>query len=182
MQLKKLAQILLIAASALAVAGCTHTKKNMDPTDDSSYSDPYDKVSHKASTRGAGSNSKYGDGVGAKHASASSKDVYYFDFDKSVVKAADMPDIYAKADYLLSHPNAKLILEGHTDPRGSREYNVGLGERRANAIAEILKERGVNPSQIRMLSYGAERLAAQGHSEEDYQRDRRAIFAHIQQG
>ena len=120
------------------------------------------------------------DGVGSKHASG--KDVYYFDFDRSVVKPVDMPAIYAKADYLLSHPKAKIILEGHTDPRGSREYNIGLGERRANAIAEVLKSKGVNPSQIRMLSYGAERLAAQGRSEEDYQMDRRAIFAHIQQG
>lgn len=176
MQLKKLTQVLLMVVSVMAIAACTHTKKNMDPNDPSSYNDPY----NRAQASGAGSNSNFVDGVGSQHASA--KDVYYFDFDKSIVKSADMPAIYAKADYLLSHPKAKIILEGHTDPRGSREYNVGLGERRANAIAEILKSRGVNPSQIRMLSYGAERLAAQGHSETDYQMDRRAIFAHIQQG
>jgi peptidoglycan-associated lipoprotein len=178
MQLKKLAQVLLVVVGVLAIAGCTHTKKNVNPNDGSSYDDPY----NRAQASGAGSGANYGDGVGSKHASASSKDVYYFDFDRSVVKPADMPAIYAKADYLLSHPKAKIILEGHTDPRGSREYNVGLGERRANAVADILKARGVNPDQIRMLSYGAERLAAQGRSEEDYQMDRRAIFAHIQQG
>lgn len=177
MQLKKLAQVLLVVVGVLAIAGCTHTKKNMNPNEGSSYDDPY----NRAQASGAGSGASYGDGVaGSKH--ASSKDVYYFDFDRSVVKSADMPAIYAKADYLLSHPKAKIILEGHTDPRGSREYNVGLGERRANAVADILKAKGVNPSQIRMLSYGAERLAAQGHSDEDYQMDRRAIFAHIQQG
>ncbi len=182
MQLKKLAQVLLVAASVLAISACTHTKKNMNPNEGSSYDDPYDRTqgAQKAQASGAGSGANYGDGVSSKH--ATSKDVYYFDFDRSVVKSADMPAIYAKADYLLAHPKAKIILEGHTDPRGSREYNVGLGERRANAIADILKAKGVNPDQIRMLSYGAERLAAQGHSEEDYQMDRRAIFARIQQG
>jgi len=174
MQLKKLAQVLLVVVGVLAIAGCTHTKKNMNPNDGSSYDDPYDR----AHASGAGSGANYGDGVGSKHASG--KDVYYFDFDRSTVKPADMPAIYAKADYLLSHPKAKIILEGHTDPRGSREYNIGLGERRANAVAEILKSKGVNPNQIRMLSYGAERLAAEGRSEEDYQMDRRALFAHIQ--
>lgn len=176
MQLKKLAQVLVVAVSMLAIGACTHTKKNMDPNAGGSYNDPY----NRAQASGAGSGADYGDGVGSKHASA--KDVYYFDFDRSVVSPQDKPAIYAKADYLIAHPKAKIILEGHTDPRGSREYNVGLGERRANAIADMLKAKGVNPSQIRMLSYGAERLAAQGHSEEDYQLDRRAIFAHIQQG
>lgn len=176
MKLQKLAQALLVVVGALAIAGCTHTKKNMNQNDSSSYEDPY----NRAHASGAGAGANYDDGVaGSKH--ASSKDVYYFDFDKSVVKPQDKPAIYAKADYLLSHPKATIILEGHTDPRGSREYNVGLGERRANAIADMLKARGVNPNQIRMLSYGAER-AVQGHTEEDYQKDRRAIFAHIQQG
>lgn len=176
MQLKKIAKILAIVVSVLAVSACSHTKKNMDPNAGNSYDDPYNKVR----TSGAGAGSNYVDGVGSNHASG--KDVYYFDFDRSVVSAKDKPDIYAKADYLVSHPKAKIILEGHTDPRGSREYNVGLGERRAAAIAEILKSRGVNPDQIRMVSYGAQRLAAQGHNEEDYQMDRRAIFAHIQKG
>lgn len=174
MQLKKLAQVLLVAVSMLAIAACTHTKKNNMDQNDSAYEDPY----NRAHTSGAGDGSNFSEGN--KHASG--KDIYYFDFDKSAVKSADMPAILAKADYLVAHPRAKIILEGHTDPRGSREYNVGLGERRAAAIAEILKSKGVNPDQIRMLSYGAERLAAEGRTEKDYELDRRAIFAHIQQG
>lgn len=176
MQFKKIAKILAIGASILMLAACTHTKKNVDPNGGDAYEDPY----NRAKTSGAGSGAGYDDGVSSRQ--ALSKDVYYFDFDKSVVKQRDLPAIYAKADYLIAHPKAKIILEGHTDPRGSREYNVGLGERRASAIADILKSRGVNPSQIRMLSYGAERLATQGHTEKDYEMDRRAIFARIQQG
>lgn len=174
MQLKKLAQIMLIGVSVLTISACTHNKKGTDPNAGSTYEDPY----NKAQASGAGEGNNYGDENSARK--LASKDTYYFDFDKSEVHEQDKPAIYAKADYLVANPNAKIILEGHTDPRGSREYNVGLGERRANAVAEILKGKGVSPSQIRIVSYGAEKLAVAGHTEEDYQMDRRAITARLQ--
>lgn len=172
MQLNKLAQILMVGVAVVALSACTHTKKNMGA--DGSYDDPYSR----AQASGAGDGSKYGDANGTRK--MASKDTYYFDFDRSEVRPADLPAIYAKADYLVAHPSAKIILEGHTDPRGSREYNVGLGERRALAVADILKSRGVSANQIRILSYGAERLAVAGHNEEAYQMDRRAITARLQ--
>lgn len=175
MQLKKLVQIMLIGVSILTVSACTHTKKSTD-ANGGTYDDPYSR----AQASGAGSGSKYGDENATNKRSARSKDTYYFDFDKSDVHANDLPAIYAKAEYLVAHPTAKIILEGHTDPRGSREYNVGLGERRANAVAQILTAKGVNPSQIHIVSYGAERLAVAGHTEEAYQLDRRAITARLQ--
>ena len=109
------------------------------------------------------------------------KRTYYFDFDKSEVRDEDKPAIEANATYLLSHPNAKALLEGHTDPRGSREYNIALGERRSKSIAEILKGKGVNASQIRLISYGSEKLAANGHTDTDYQQDRRGVLVYLQQ-
>ena len=173
MQFKKLAQVMLIGISILTISACTHTKKNAGQNGEG-YDDPYTK----AQASGAGQNANYNDENNPRH--LSSKSTFYFDFDRSSVHPSDMPAIYAKADYLMAHPNTKIILEGHTDPRGSREYNVGLGERRANAIAEILRSKGVNPTQIRILSYGAERLAVAGHAEEDYQKDRRAVIGHFQ--
>jgi peptidoglycan-associated lipoprotein len=173
MQLNKIARLILVGVCILAVSACTHTKKSTGQNDEA-YDDPY---SH-TQTSGVGQQANYNDENNPKH--LSDKNVFYFDFDKSDVRSVDLPAIYAKANYLIAHPNAKLILEGHTDPRGSREYNVGLGERRANAIADILKSKGVNPSQIRIVSYGAERLAVAGHTEEEYQLDRRAIFARLQ--
>ncbi|CAM4410285.1 MAG: Peptidoglycan-associated lipoprotein [Legionellaceae bacterium] len=98
---------------------------------------------------------------------------YYFDFDKSDIQDIDRGSLEVQAKYLASHPSAKVLLEGHTDPRGSREYNIALGERRAKAVASALKLLGVEEAQIRIVSYGAEKLAAQGHSDEDYQLDRR---------
>jgi peptidoglycan-associated lipoprotein len=128
---------------------------------------------------GAGGRSSYNDSVNSSKGKLS-KNIYYFDFDKSEIHQSDLPAIYAQGDYLMAHPAAKIILEGHTDPRGSREYNVGLGERRAYAIAEVLKNRGVNPRQIRVLSYGAERLASESRTEESYQLDRRSVVVYIQ--
>jgi peptidoglycan-associated lipoprotein len=95
------------------------------------------------------------------------------------VHGNDRAAVLANADYIVAHPNTRVLLEGHTDPRGSREYNVALGERRANTIAEMLKAKGVNPGQVRVVSYGAERLAAPGHDEADYRLDRRVVLVYL---
>lgn len=109
------------------------------------------------------------------------KRTYYFNYDSSQVRDEDRPAIEANADYLVQHPSAKVLLEGHTDPRGSREYNIALGERRAKAVSEILKERGVKSSQVRLISYGSEKLASNGRNESDYQLDRRDVLVYLQQ-
>lgn len=121
-----------------------------------------------------------GSGFGSDELSSSGRitngRVYYFDFDRSDIHESDKPAILSHVNYLMKHPQARIILEGHTDPKGSREYNVALGERRANAVAEFMKEKGVNSAQIRVVSYGAERLAVPGRSEQDYQLDRRVVL------
>lgn len=109
------------------------------------------------------------------------KRTYYFDYDKSVIRDDDKPAIEANAQYLNNHPNAKALIEGHTDPRGSREYNIALGERRSKAVEALLKEQGVKSSQIRIISYGAEKLASNGHTDSDYQLDRRGVLVYLQQ-
>lgn len=119
-------------------------------------------------------------GSGA-HEQDLTKRTYYFDFDRSEVREDDRPAIEANADYLINHPNAKVLVEGHTDPRGSREYNIALGERRAKAVAAILEEKGVNASQVRLISYGSEKLATMGRSDADYQLDRRVVLTYLQQ-
>ena len=172
MQFKKLAKVMLIGMAVVTMSACTHTKKT-GPNGEV-YDDPYSK----SQVSGAGQSASYNDENNSQK--LASKNTFYFEFDKSSVNPSDLPAIYAKTDYLIAHPNVKIILEGHTDPRGSREYNVGLGERRAHAVANILRSRGVNPNQIRVLSYGAERLASAGHTEEDYQVDRRAVIGQFQ--
>jgi peptidoglycan-associated lipoprotein len=174
MKFKQWMQTCLVATGFLMLAACaTHKTPNGSDIN----------LANAASNGGATSNalgqeSGFGDKAGDEQ--ISSKRIYYFDFDSTVVHEQDKPAIVANADYLLAHPNVKAMLEGHTDPRGSREYNIGLGERRAKAVAAIMIAKGVSPSQLRIVSYGAEKLASAGHTEADYEQDRRSVVVHLQ--
>lgn len=98
---------------------------------------------------------------------------YLFSYDDSSFAPKYMDSLVAQADYLKSHPGARVLLAGHTDERGSREYNVALGERRANTVADLMRREGVSRDQIRTVSYGKERPANFGHSEADHLQNRR---------
>ena len=98
----------------------------------------------------------------------------YFDYDKDDVKAEYRPLIEAHAKYLLAHPSAKVFLQGNTDERGSREYNLSLGQRRAEAVQKSLTLLGVSPDQAEAVSFGEERPAVQGSNEEAWAKNRRA--------
>jgi peptidoglycan-associated lipoprotein len=172
MKLKTLAQILLVSGSILALAGCSSMHHS---STDAADGGPGEGVQ----TSGAGGDDNFGTS-GMSPEQLLAKHTYYFDFDSSNVNDNEKPAIFANASFLQAHPSAKILLEGHTDPRGSREYNVALGERRANSVAELLKAKGVNADQIRVISYGAERLAVAGHSDEDYRRDRRVVLVYLQ--
>jgi peptidoglycan-associated lipoprotein len=102
-----------------------------------------------------------------------SKKVVYFDFDSSTIHDDDRAIIQAHANNLAQHPNLKVTLEGHTDERGTREYNIGLGERRANAVKQMMLLSGAAESQISTVSYGEERPAALGHDESAWHLNRR---------
>ena len=97
----------------------------------------------------------------------------YFEFDSSDVPASAQPIIGAHATYLSEHAGASITLEGHADERGSREYNIGLGEKRALAVRRLMTLLGATSPQIRTISYGEERPADAGHEESAWQLNRR---------
>ncbi len=101
---------------------------------------------------------------------------YYFDFDRFEVKQEDLESIRLQADYVLAHPGTKLRIEGNADERGSREYNVTLGWKRAKAVVNILKQHGINDDQVATVSYGKEKPLALGHDEESHSQNRRVDF------
>jgi peptidoglycan-associated lipoprotein len=107
------------------------------------------------------------------------KNTIYFDFDKTYVKAEYQNIIDANVKYLKDHASAKVRLEGNTDPVGSREYNIGLGQRRASSVAQQLQAAGVSPNQIVTVSYGQERPAVSGNTPEAYSLDRRVDIVYI---
>ena len=104
--------------------------------------------------------------------------VIYFDLDSSEVHPDDRIVVEAHAQLLARDANAEVVLEGHADERGSREYNVALGERRANRVRDMLRLLGVADHQVRTLSYGEELPAVIGHEEESWSRNRRVEFAY----
>jgi peptidoglycan-associated lipoprotein len=99
--------------------------------------------------------------------------IYLFAYDDSALSEKYVASVHAQADYLKSHPGARVLIAGHTDEHGSREYNVALGERRASTVADIIKMDGVPRSQIRVVSYGKERPANLGHDETAHAANRR---------
>lgn len=107
------------------------------------------------------------------------KNTIYFDFDKSYVKDEYRYIVEANAKYLKEHSSAKIRLEGNTDPVGSREYNIGLGQRRAAAVAAQLEAMGVSSNQIVTVSYGQERPAVSGSTTEAYGLDRRVDIVYM---
>lgn len=99
--------------------------------------------------------------------------VIYFEFDSSEVRQADRDTLTHHANYLRENPTASITLEGHGDERGSREYNIGLGERRAQAVRQILEFQGVTGTQLSTVSYGEEKPAVDGHDETAWSQNRR---------
>lgn len=97
----------------------------------------------------------------------------YYPFDVSVVQAADKPLVEAHAKYLSQHPEHTVRLEGNCDERGSAEYNLGLGQRRADGVMKMLEAGGAKASQLSAISYGKEKPRATGHNEAAWAQNRR---------
>jgi len=99
--------------------------------------------------------------------------VIYFEFDSASIRNEDRAAIQAHAEYMGKNGGATVALEGHTDERGSREYNIALGEQRAKAVRQLLLFQGAVSSQLQTVSYGEESPAAIGHDEDAWQQNRR---------
>lgn len=109
------------------------------------------------------------------------KDVF-FDFDKYNLRPDAVETLKKDADVLIHKlPNVKIIIEGHCDERGSEEYNLALGDKRANAAKDFLVKLGVDPSRIRTISYGEEKPFALGHNEKAWALNRRAHFVLVKE-
>jgi peptidoglycan-associated lipoprotein len=108
-----------------------------------------------------------------------SKRIVYFDFDRADINADSQSVVTAHAAYLAKNPNQKVRLEGHADERGSREYNIGLGERRGQAVRRAMLLQGVAEVQLSTVSYGEERPAAAGSDEQTYALNRRVEIVYL---
>lgn len=168
-QFRNLCFVIMIAA----VSGCSSLGGSKGDGSDVVVEDRGTGVDSGAVTSGVA-----GDGGISGYAlddpgSPLSRRVIYFEYDSSAVAPEDQELLSAHANYLGDNSGASLVLEGHTDERGSREYNIGLGDRRAQAVRRVLELNGVSASQISVVSYGEEKPAAEGHSETAWRLNRR---------
>jgi len=180
----KFIHALAVIVLAMSLAACTKPKQ-VQP--DAGTQAPATTAEGGATTSGLGNEAAAGS-AGSTALSAqqqaiadlNAKNIVYFAYDSSEIQAEYVPVVAAHAAYLAKYPAAHIRIEGHTDERGSREYNIGLGERRAQAVRKALMLQGVADAQITTVSYGEERPAAQGSDEAAYAQNRRAVLVEIQ--
>lgn len=172
--MRKVNTIVILLAAALALAACKRT-----PVQDGVAVDDASMGADGASASGLGADGSMsgtgfnGDGMSGADGDPLSKRVVYFEYDSSLLSPEGQAIAEAHANYLLSNPGVSLVLEGHADERGTREYNLGLGERRGNAVSEALRANGGSASQIEVVSYGEERPTCTDSNEDCWGRNRR---------
>jgi len=105
--------------------------------------------------------------------------VIYFEYDSSDVAEQDREIVAAHAAFLSANPEVKVNVEGHADERGAREYNIGLGDQRAQSVRRMLEFQGVAPAQITTVSFGEEKPAVEGHDESAWSMNRRVELVYV---
>lgn len=181
MQLKPYARTLAIVLSLAFVAGCSSTGGGQDGdlTGGAGGTDRDGVATGSADGRGVSGDR---DGRDRQRADADGRipetRTIYFEYDSDAIRSEFESVLTAHARFLQNNPNASVVLQGHTDERGTREYNLALGERRAGAVERYLNVQGVSPSQVEVVSYGEERPAARGQNEDAYAQNRRVVFAY----
>ncbi|MCG7598494.1 peptidoglycan-associated lipoprotein Pal [Halomonas sp. McH1-25] len=177
MQFKSYAKSLAVAVSLAVMAGCSSTGGSQDGSMDGTGT--AGGVAGQGMANGQASGTQLGQGQGYGQGQGQGipdQRTIYFDYDRDTIRPEFESVLNAHAQYLRSNPNASVILQGHADERGTREYNLGLGERRAQSVEQFLTVQGVSPSQLEIVSYGEERPAVEGHSEQSYAQNRRVVF------
>lgn len=182
--MKRIISIVLLVAGAALLSGCPKKHNVVEPPVAGAQvnGSTGSGAGQGAATSGrplGGDADVAGSAKGMDAAGPLGRKVIYFDFDKSEIKPEYADIVAAHARNLTSHPNQKVRLEGNTDERGTREYNIGLGERRAQAVRRALMLQGVAESQVSTVSYGAERPAAEGDEEAAWAQNRRVELAYL---
>jgi peptidoglycan-associated lipoprotein len=169
----KMAAILL--ASTALVAGCGKKKvEELPPVAEGTEGQPVTDPNAGVGQIVPGSQEDFLQTVGQYG------DRIFFDTDKFNVDSEDQSTLQRQAQWLAQYPNVRVTVEGHADERGTREYNLALGERRANSAKNYLASLGVDASRVQTVSYGKERPQALGSDEQSWAQNRRAVTITVQ--
>jgi len=169
--------VILLSATLVACGGTKNVQESMPPVQDAMSGNADGSSTSGVSDDSAVQGTELGaEGAGATSGTAGdllSQHQVYFEYDSSAISEESKQLIEAHAAYLVNNPGITVMLEGNTDERGTREYNLALGERRANAVSKMMQVLGVGSSNIQTVSYGEERPVALGQDEASYSQNRR---------
>lgn len=185
MQISKVIKASIMALSVITLAACSSTSDDVS-------------ASASASTQAGQATTEQGVETGAadriltpaeerarvreqqqqRYADLRKENVLYFDFDNASIRPEFAEILAAHADYLVRNPSAIVVIEGHTDERGTPEYNIALGERRAKSVVDYLQSLGVNSLQMNMVSYGEEKPVVRQSNERAWSQNRRAVLVY----
>jgi peptidoglycan-associated lipoprotein len=161
--------LLAIAATLAVTAGCAPRNRDLPPApvSDTTPPDTGNQDGTVGGTAVPGSRADFLQSVPS--------DRIFFELDSYSVDNEDRATLDAQAAWLMRNPNVRVTIEGHADERGTREYNLALGDRRANAARDYLQSRGVTPDRMQTISWGKERPAVEGSNEYAWSQNRRAV-------
>ncbi len=168
MQLNKVLKGLLLALPVIAVAACSSKKDNNNDQSGMGAEGGYNNSGNMSSEEQAR----------LQMQELQRNNIVYFDLDKYDIRSDFAQMLDQHAAFLRSNPSYKVTVEGHADERGTPEYNISLGERRANSVKMYLQGKGVSADQISIVSYGKEKPAVLGHDEAAYAKNRRAVLVY----
>ncbi len=176
MQVGNLTKSVIVSAAMIWAAGCSTTSTT---TDAGSAGAGAGAQAGGASSYGTAGGSLSSGAVVTPEELKQLRTVFYFDFDQSVVRQEGFADLEAHARYLAQNPSASVRLEGHADERGTREYNIALGERRAQSVERLMVVNGASANQIETVSYGEEKPAVLGHDAASWSQNRRVELKYL---
>ncbi|HIF9480852.1 TPA: peptidoglycan-associated lipoprotein Pal [Photobacterium damselae] len=178
MQLNKVLKSLAIALPLMTLAACSSTEGTNSSAADQTAGGSSSMVDHGAiSTPVDGGNASMSEQE-IRNQQLRQETTVFFKFDNAEIQPEYQAMLEAHAEYLRDHPAVKVIIEGHADERGTPEYNIALGERRAAAVVKYLQALGVPASQMSIVSYGEEKPLVLGHTDADYAKNRRAVLVY----
>lgn len=178
MSFKSVSQLFLVGFLGFALVGCSSTPKT-ESDDSKEVATSQVNTDIEAAKRLAAEQAAAD--LAAKKSQLQAMingKVVHFDFDQSDIHPSDYKLIKANADYLNLEPKASVTIKGYCDERGTREYNLALGERRAQAVQDALIAEGVSPSRIKVISFGEDNPVDEGHTEAAWAKNRRAEFTY----
>jgi peptidoglycan-associated lipoprotein len=174
--------IVMLLAGCLGLAACAH--KPPKPSAEQQQSTAGGGAGAESEGANGGANANGGpfgnqNSITGPQEGMLAKRTIYFDFDSAVIKGDGTDIVSAHAKYLSDHTDARVRLEGNTDERGSPEYNIGLGMRRAQAVRQALLLQGASAAQITVVSYGAEHPVDPAHNEDAWSKNRRVDIVYL---